>query len=61
VRLMFDTGMYADDCFLLCLLWQPGSSAIKEGDDVTASYRSGHVTCPGPGTFQPYIDDCHDT
>ena len=36
---------------LLGLLWQPGSAARKEGDDVTASYGSGHMTCPGPGNI----------
>jgi len=34
---------------------------MKEGDDVMVLYRSRHVTCAGPGIFQPYIDDCHDT
>jgi len=47
---------------------QPESSALKEGDDVTAlssnawlGLPDGHVTCPVPGNRQPYIDIATET
>jgi hypothetical protein len=54
-------------CFSTCTS-QPGSSAQKEGDDVTAlssnvrlGLPKGHVTCPVPGNRQHYIDIATET
>jgi hypothetical protein len=54
------TDRLQDLCFILACMQMIAAPLFalaarefcrKEGDDVMASYGSGHVTCPGPGNF----------